>query len=110
MLSSALHRYSIQKPELGCYGHSENVRGVRNYGKRDAAELFDVYCFASVMQGEITNTGSCMIMINPLIIWLFIVLAVIWILRLALRKILGMSNTEGGSLLSMQCKLQNAVA
>lgn len=52
MLSSALHRYPIQKPELGCYGHSENVRGVRNYGKRDASELFDVYCFASAMQGE----------------------------------------------------------
>ncbi|KAI5616540.1 neurocan core protein, partial [Silurus asotus] len=46
-------RYPIQKPELGCYGHSENVRGVRNYGKRDASDLFDVYCFAGAMQGEV---------------------------------------------------------
>ncbi|XP_017350515.3 neurocan core protein [Ictalurus punctatus] len=52
-LSDQTVRYPIQKPELGCYGHSENVRGVRNYGKRDASELFDVYCFASVMQGEV---------------------------------------------------------
>ncbi|KAK3513746.1 hypothetical protein QTP70_028727, partial [Hemibagrus guttatus] len=52
-LSDQTVRYSIQKPELGCYGHSENMRGVRNYGKRDASELFDVYCFASVMQGEV---------------------------------------------------------
>lgn len=54
-LSLALYRYTIQKPELGCYGHSENVRGVRNYGKRDASELFDVYCFASAVQGEMTD-------------------------------------------------------
>ncbi|XP_060725495.1 neurocan core protein [Tachysurus vachellii] len=46
-------RYSIQKPELGCYGHTENTRGVRNYGNRDTSELFDVYCFASGMQGEV---------------------------------------------------------
>ncbi|MCI4390889.1 hypothetical protein PGIGA_G00128110 [Pangasianodon gigas] len=52
-LSDQTVRYPIQKPELGCYGHSENVRGVRNYGKRDANELFDVYCFASIMQGEV---------------------------------------------------------
>lgn len=80
MLSSALHRYPIQKPELGCYGHSENVRGVRNYGKRDASELFDVYCFASAMQGETIDTGTCIIMFIPLIVWLFIVFAVIRIL------------------------------
>lgn len=67
MLSSALHRYSIQKPELGCYGHSENMQGVRNYGKRDASELFDVYCFASAMQGEMTDTGSCMMMLYVLL-------------------------------------------
>ncbi|MCJ8745143.1 hypothetical protein PDJAM_G00127000 [Pangasius djambal] len=52
-LSDQTVRYAIQKPELGCYGHSENVRGVRNYGKRDANELFDVYCFATIMQGEV---------------------------------------------------------
>ncbi|KAL6468053.1 hypothetical protein MHYP_G00237300 [Metynnis hypsauchen] len=46
-------RYPIQKPELGCYGHKEYSRGVRNYGKRDPSELFDVYCFASDMQGEV---------------------------------------------------------
>ncbi|XP_051554569.1 neurocan core protein-like [Myxocyprinus asiaticus] len=46
-------RYPIQRPELGCYGHTEYSRGVRNYGKRDPAELFDVYCFASDMEGDV---------------------------------------------------------
>ncbi|KAI4881670.1 hypothetical protein NFI96_009110 [Prochilodus magdalenae] len=52
-LSDQTVRYPIQKPELGCYGHAEYSRGVRNYGKRDPSELFDVYCFASNMQGEV---------------------------------------------------------
>ncbi|XP_050994514.1 neurocan core protein [Labeo rohita] len=46
-------RYPVQRPELGCYGHAEFSQGVRNYGKRDPSELFDVYCFASDMQGEV---------------------------------------------------------
>ncbi|XP_067220133.1 neurocan core protein [Chanodichthys erythropterus] len=46
-------RYPVQTPELGCYGHTEFSRGVRNYGKRDPSELFDVYCFANDMQGEV---------------------------------------------------------
>uniref|UniRef100_A0A8B9H8S4 Neurocan b n=1 Tax=Astyanax mexicanus TaxID=7994 RepID=A0A8B9H8S4_ASTMX len=53
---SLCHRYPVQNPELGCYGHEEFSRGVRNYGKRDPSELFDVYCFASDMQGEIHST------------------------------------------------------
>ncbi|XP_059420219.1 neurocan core protein-like [Carassius carassius] len=46
-------RYPVQRPELGCFGHAEFSQGVRNYGKRDPLELFDVYCFASDMQGEV---------------------------------------------------------
>uniref|UniRef100_A0A9J7Z4T5 Neurocan core protein-like n=2 Tax=Cyprinus carpio carpio TaxID=630221 RepID=A0A9J7Z4T5_CYPCA len=46
-------RYPVQRPELGCYGHAEFSQGVRNYGKRDPLELFDVYCFANDMQGEV---------------------------------------------------------
>ncbi|XP_051557444.1 neurocan core protein-like isoform X1 [Myxocyprinus asiaticus] len=46
-------RYPIQRPELGCYGHTEYSRGVKNYGKRDPDDLFDVYCFASDMEGEV---------------------------------------------------------
>ncbi|KAG7247158.1 hypothetical protein CRUP_024413, partial [Coryphaenoides rupestris] len=45
-LSDQTVRYSVQIPELGCYGHKEYSAGVRNYGKRDPKELFDVYCFA----------------------------------------------------------------
>uniref|UniRef100_A0A671LRV2 Neurocan b n=1 Tax=Sinocyclocheilus anshuiensis TaxID=1608454 RepID=A0A671LRV2_9TELE len=50
-------RYPIQRPELGCYGHAEFSPGVRNYGKRDPSELFDVYCFANDMQGEVFPAG-----------------------------------------------------
>ncbi|MED6286982.1 hypothetical protein CHARACLAT_011797 [Characodon lateralis] len=44
-------RYSVQLPELGCYGHKEYSAGVRNYGKRDPKEMFDVYCFAEELDG-----------------------------------------------------------
>ncbi|XP_056302092.1 neurocan core protein [Danio aesculapii] len=50
-------RYPVQTPELGCFGHTEFSRGVRNYGKRDPSELFDVYCFASDMEGEVFSSS-----------------------------------------------------
>uniref|UniRef100_A0AAV2JQ16 Neurocan core protein n=1 Tax=Knipowitschia caucasica TaxID=637954 RepID=A0AAV2JQ16_KNICA len=50
-------RYSVQSPELGCYGHKEYSAGVRNYGKRDPKELFDVYCFAEEFDGEVFHSS-----------------------------------------------------
>ncbi|CAJ1072085.1 neurocan core protein-like isoform X1 [Xyrichtys novacula] len=50
-------RYSVQMPELGCYGHKEYSAGVRNYGKRDPKELFDVYCFAKELDGEVFHSS-----------------------------------------------------
>uniref|UniRef100_A0A087YC52 Neurocan b n=1 Tax=Poecilia formosa TaxID=48698 RepID=A0A087YC52_POEFO len=50
-------RYSVQLPELGCYGHKEYSAGVRNYGKRDPKEMFDVYCFAEELAGEVFHTS-----------------------------------------------------
>lgn len=50
-------RYSVQSPELGCYGHEEYSAGVRNYGKRDPKELFDVYCFAEKLDGEVFHSS-----------------------------------------------------
>nr|XP_046265441.1 neurocan core protein-like [Scatophagus argus]XP_046265442.1 neurocan core protein-like [Scatophagus argus] len=50
-------RYSVQLPELGCYGHKEYSAGVRNYGKRDQKELFDVYCFAKELDGEVFHSS-----------------------------------------------------
>ncbi|XP_028283455.1 neurocan core protein-like [Parambassis ranga] len=50
-------RYSVQLPELGCYGHEEYSAGVRNYGKRDPKELFDVYCFAKELDGEVFHSS-----------------------------------------------------
>ncbi|XP_076000891.1 neurocan core protein-like [Genypterus blacodes] len=50
-------RYSVQSPEFGCYGHKEYSAGIRNYGKRDPNELFDVYCFASELDGEVFHSS-----------------------------------------------------
>ncbi|AWP04187.1 putative neurocan core protein-like [Scophthalmus maximus] len=50
-------RYSVQLPELGCHGHKEYSAGVRNYGKRDPKELFDVYCFAKELDGEVFHSS-----------------------------------------------------
>ncbi|XP_029687135.1 neurocan core protein-like isoform X1 [Takifugu rubripes] len=50
-------RYSVQLPELGCYGHKEYSAGVRNYGKKDPKELFDVYCFAQELDGEVFHSS-----------------------------------------------------
>ncbi|XP_029310015.1 neurocan core protein-like isoform X2 [Cottoperca gobio] len=50
-------RYSVQLPELGCYGHKEYSAGVRNYGKKDPKELFDVYCFAKELDGEVFHSS-----------------------------------------------------
>ncbi|KAJ8367220.1 hypothetical protein AAFF_G00324000, partial [Aldrovandia affinis] len=52
-LSDRTVRYSIQSPGPGCYGDGEDSPGVRSYGSRDAGELFDVYCFAKQLQGEV---------------------------------------------------------
>ncbi|KAG7248985.1 hypothetical protein CRUP_028598 [Coryphaenoides rupestris] len=56
-LSDQTVRYSVQIPELGCYGHKEYSAGVRNYGKRDPKELFDVYCFARELDGEVFHSS-----------------------------------------------------
>ncbi|XP_075954554.1 neurocan core protein-like [Anarhichas minor] len=50
-------RYSVQLPGLGCYGHKEYSAGVRNYGKRDPKELFDVYCLAKELDGEVFHSA-----------------------------------------------------
>nr|XP_015827106.2 neurocan core protein isoform X1 [Nothobranchius furzeri] len=49
-------RYPIQSPRPGCYGDREDSPGVRNYGSRAPDELFDVYCFAKQLQGEVFHS------------------------------------------------------
>ncbi|XP_073699746.1 neurocan core protein [Garra rufa] len=52
-LSDQTVRYPIQSPRPGCFGDKEDSPGVRNYGSRDPDEMFDVYCFADSLQGEV---------------------------------------------------------
>uniref|UniRef100_A0A8C2I5S9 Neurocan core protein n=1 Tax=Cyprinus carpio TaxID=7962 RepID=A0A8C2I5S9_CYPCA len=56
-LSDQTVRYPIQSPRPGCYGDREDSPGVRNYGSRDPDEMFDVYCFASSLQGAVFHTS-----------------------------------------------------
>ncbi|KAM9385685.1 brevican core protein-like [Pholidichthys leucotaenia] len=46
-------RYPIQMPREGCYGDMDGQPGVRNYGTMDQEDLFDVYCYAEQMEGEV---------------------------------------------------------
>ncbi|XP_039983784.1 neurocan core protein isoform X2 [Xiphias gladius] len=55
-LSDQTVRYPIQSPRPGCYGDREDSPGVRNYGNRSRDELFDVYCFAKQLQGEVFHS------------------------------------------------------
>uniref|UniRef100_A0A3Q1EEE4 Neurocan core protein n=1 Tax=Acanthochromis polyacanthus TaxID=80966 RepID=A0A3Q1EEE4_9TELE len=55
-LSDQTVRYPIQSPRPGCYGDREDSPGVRNYGSRSPDELFDVYCFAKQLQGEVFHS------------------------------------------------------
>ncbi|XP_034532681.1 neurocan core protein-like [Notolabrus celidotus] len=56
-LSDQTARYPIQSPRPGCYGDQEDSPGVRNYGNRSPDELFDVYCFAKQLQGEVFHSA-----------------------------------------------------
>ncbi|XP_036410142.1 neurocan core protein-like [Megalops cyprinoides] len=56
-LSDQTVRYPIQSPRPGCYGDREDSPGVRNYGRRDADELFDAYCFAGQLQGQVFHSS-----------------------------------------------------
>ncbi|XP_069042017.1 neurocan core protein isoform X1 [Lepisosteus oculatus] len=56
-LSDQTVRYPIRSPRPGCYGDREDQPGVRNYGDRDPAELYDVYCFSRQMKGEVFHTA-----------------------------------------------------
>ncbi|XP_048859491.1 neurocan core protein-like [Brienomyrus brachyistius] len=52
-LSDQTVRYPIQSPRPGCYGDREDSPGVRNYGSRAPDDLFDVYCYAEELKGEV---------------------------------------------------------
>ncbi|NWJ01166.1 NCAN protein, partial [Crypturellus undulatus] len=45
-------RYPITLSRPGCYGDRESLPGVRSYGRREPGERYDVYCFASELQGK----------------------------------------------------------
>uniref|UniRef100_A0A5F8GI57 Neurocan core protein n=1 Tax=Monodelphis domestica TaxID=13616 RepID=A0A5F8GI57_MONDO len=52
-LSDRSVRYPITLSRPGCYGDRNSLPGVRSYGRRDPHELYDVYCFARELKGEV---------------------------------------------------------
>ncbi|NWY07175.1 PGCB protein, partial [Nothoprocta ornata] len=46
-------RYPIHTPREPCYGDMNGVPGVRNYGVVDPQDMYDVYCYAQDLAGEI---------------------------------------------------------
>ncbi|XP_037548915.1 aggrecan core protein [Nematolebias whitei] len=46
-------RYPIQVPREGCYGDMDGQPGVRNYGTMNPNDLYDVYCYAEQIDGEV---------------------------------------------------------
>ncbi|XP_055979631.1 brevican core protein [Sorex fumeus] len=46
-------RYPIQTPREACYGDMDGFPGVRNYGLVDPQDLYDVYCYAEDLNGEL---------------------------------------------------------
>ncbi|ELW67125.1 Neurocan core protein [Tupaia chinensis] len=56
-LSDRSVRYPITQSRPGCYGDRSSQPGVRSYGRRDPQELYDVYCFARELGGEVFYVG-----------------------------------------------------
>ncbi|XP_059529425.1 brevican core protein [Myotis daubentonii] len=52
-LSDQTVRYPIQTPREACYGDMDGFPGVRNYGVVDPSDLYDVYCYAEDLNGEL---------------------------------------------------------
>ncbi|KAF4802318.1 brevican core protein isoform X1 [Turdus rufiventris] len=46
-------RYPIQTPREACYGDMNGFPGVRNYGVVDPEDMYDVYCYAEDLPGEL---------------------------------------------------------
>ncbi|XP_074422534.1 brevican core protein isoform X3 [Larus michahellis] len=46
-------RYPIHTPREACYGDMNGFPGVRNYGVVDPGDMYDVYCYAEDLPGEI---------------------------------------------------------
>ncbi|KAL2294905.1 hypothetical protein Nmel_018046, partial [Mimus melanotis] len=58
-LSDQSVRYPITQSRPGCYGDRNSLPGVRSYGRREPAELYDVYCYSRELRGKGCAGGHC---------------------------------------------------
>lgn len=59
-ISVLLLRYPIQMPREGCFGDMDEFPGVRNYGRLEPEELYDVYCYVDDINGDSCTPVSAM--------------------------------------------------
>ncbi|NWR81453.1 PGCB protein, partial [Centropus unirufus] len=52
-ISDQTVRYPIHTPREACYGDMNGFPGVRNYGVVDPEDMYDVYCYAEDLPGQI---------------------------------------------------------
>nr|XP_030112530.3 LOW QUALITY PROTEIN: neurocan core protein [Taeniopygia guttata] len=57
-LSDQSVRYPITLSRPGCYGDRDRLPGVRSYGRRDSAELYDVYCYSRELRGTVFHASG----------------------------------------------------
>ncbi|XP_077645003.1 neurocan core protein [Lonchura striata] len=57
-LSDQSVRYPITLSRPGCYGDRDRLPGVRSYGRREPAELYDVYCYSRELRGTVFHASE----------------------------------------------------
>uniref|UniRef100_A0A670ZLS5 Brevican n=1 Tax=Pseudonaja textilis TaxID=8673 RepID=A0A670ZLS5_PSETE len=51
-------RYPIHTPREACYGDMNGFPGIRNYGIVDPGDMYDVYCYAEELYGDLFVESS----------------------------------------------------
>lgn len=73
-------KYPITRPREPC-GGSNNGPGLRNYGTRDKNNLYDVFCYASALKGDLKKNCLSIFLIVHFCYSLFMWWACLWFVK-----------------------------